>query len=308
MKADRRRFLKTSAGSAALAALPFGLSNASERSVIQMGSATLSTVSDGNLVLPGNFMVPPDFPADQLQDLLKHNSLNAGSYEPACNVCLWQSDDHLVLFDVGSGPNFMPSTGKLLESLESIEIDPADITDVVFTHAHPDHLWGLIDDFDELTFPDASYYMCGNEWDYWRNPNTIDDLPESRKTFAVGAQNRMEYIEDRIQLFKYGDEILPGVEAVDTAGHSPGHTSFALHSGSESVMVLGDAITHPIISFQKFDWPAGGDQDQAKAMETRKNLLDRMAQEKMKVLGFHLPHPGFGYAEREEGAYRFVPG
>lgn len=306
MKIDRRHFLKVSAGSAATVALPFSVSMSSLASVVKIGSASLSTVSDGNLVLPGNFMVPPDFPAEQFDTFVKENSLPTDSYEPACNVCLWQHDDHVVLFDVGAGSNFMPSTGKLLESLEEIDTDPADVTDVVLTHAHPDHVWGLIDDFDELAFPEANYYMNSREWDYWSDPNTIETLPESRKTFAVGAQNRMAYIEDRVKLFNYGDEIISGIEAVDTSGHTVGHTSFALHNGSESIMVLGDAITHPIISFQKPDWPGGGDQDQAGAIASRKKLLDRMAVEKMKVLGFHLPHPGVGYAERKDSAYRFV--
>jgi len=307
VQTDRRRFLKASVGGAAAAALPFTLSKVSEASVVNVGTGSLTVVSDGNLVLPGNFMVPPDLPEDQLEKFLKEHSISTGSYEPACNVSLWQQDDRLVLFDVGAGHNFMPSTGKLLEGLESIEIDPADITDVVITHAHPDHLWGLVDDFDELAFPDAQYHMGGVEWDYWRDPNTIDELPDSRKAFAIGAQSRMEYIEDRIKLFKYGDEILPGVEAVDTSGHTPGHSSIALHGGSESIMVLGDAITHPIISFQKLDWPAGGDQDQARGLETRKKLLDRMEAEKMKILGFHLPYPGLGYVERKDTAFKYMP-
>lgn len=308
MKSDRRRFLKASVGSAAVAALPFLSSNAIASSVVELGNASLSVVSDGNLVLPVNFIASPEFPADQLEAFLKENALDTNSHEPACNVSLWQQEDRLVLFDVGAGPNFMPSAGKLVESLEAIDIDPADITDVVFTHAHPDHLWGLIDDFDELTFPEANYHMCSTEWDYWRDANTIDTLPENRKVFAVGAQSRLEILQDRIKLFNYGDEVAPGIEAVDSSGHTPGHTSFALHSGSDSIMVLGDAITHPIISFQKHEWPSGGDQDQEQARLTRAKLLDRMAQDKMRVLGFHLPHPGVGYAERDGAAYRFVAG
>ena len=305
MKSDRRRFLQASAGSVALAALPLRLKGASANTVT-LGNASLTVVSDGNLVLPGNFVAPPDIPADQFEALVKEHGLNARSYEPACNLSLWQSDDRLVLFDVGSGPNFMPSAGKVLESLEAIDIDPSDITDVVFTHAHPDHLWGLIDDFDEFAFPEARYHMCEVEWDYWADPDTINKLPESRQVFAVGAQSRMAYLEESIQLFKYGQEILPGIEAVDTSGHTPGHTSFALHSGSDSMMVLGDAITHPVISFQKYDWPTGSDQDPVMGQETRKKLLDRMAQDQMQILGFHLPYPGIGYARRKDSAYQFV--
>ncbi len=303
---DRREFLKITAGSAVSTLVPFlpGNSLASE---VQLGSTSLTVVTDGNLVLPGNFMVPPDFPQTELESLLKEHSLSSETYKPACNASLWRNEDQLVLFDAGSGPNFMPSAGKLIETLESMDIDLSDITDVVFTHAHPDHLWGVIDDFDELAFPEANFHMNAIEWDYWQSDDTIDNLPDARKAFAVGAQNRMEFLQDRIQLFQYGDELLSGIEAVDTSGHTPGHTSFALHSGSESIMILGDAITHPVISFQKSEWPAGGDQDQATAQATRKKLLDRLAADKMRILGFHLPHPGLGYAERSNNAYRFVP-
>jgi len=297
---DRRELLKLSAAGLCATAFP---PLRAEASVIQLGSASLSVVSDGNLVLPGDFLLPPDVPEDQIKTYIPKLP---ESYEPACNVSLWQNEDSVVLFDAGSGPNFMPRAGKLPEALESLGIDPSDVTDVVFTHAHPDHLWGVMDDFDELTFPEASYHMHATEWDYWRAEHTIDKLPEARKSFAVGAQNRMELFEDQINLFQYGDEVLSGIEAVDTAGHTPGHTSFALHSGSESVMVLGDAILHPVLSFQKYDWPAGGDQDRAAALATRKKLLDRLVADKMRMLGFHLPHPGLGYAERSEMAYRYV--
>ena len=80
-----------------------------------------------------------------------------------------------------------------------------DVTDIVFTHAHPDHLWGLLDDFDDPLFPDASYMIGKTEWDYWLNPNTVDEIGEARASFAVGALRRLEMIEDQIEFFSDGD-------------------------------------------------------------------------------------------------------
>jgi len=91
------------------------------------------------------------------------------------------------LFDAGGGTLFLPTLGNLIDALASVDIEPGDITDVVFTHAHPDHLWGLIDDFDELSFPEANYYMNTEEWDYWRADDTMGKTPEARQSFVVGA-------------------------------------------------------------------------------------------------------------------------
>ncbi len=214
--------------------------------------------------------------------------------------------DRVVLFDVGSGPNFMPSAGKILDNIDAAGIAPEDVTDVVFTHAHPDHIWGLLDDFDEFIFPEANYFINRVEWDYWRADDTLEKMPEARKTFVVGAQNRLAALEEVISFFNYGDEVLPGIEAIDTAGHTPGHTSFAIHDGSDSVTVIGDAATSAVISFAHPEWPSGSDQDTEMGIATRTKLLDRLAQEQTRFIGFHLPEGGIGRVEKDGTAYRFV--
>lgn len=305
MKRDRRQFLSSSVGCAAIAAQLVSTGSVAGTKAA-FGESELTILSDGNLSLPSGMLFSESIDVDEKAAFLKETNLSASPYEPDCNVVLWRKNERLVLFDVGSGSHFMPSAGKLLDDLEGLDIDPSDITDVVFTHGHPDHLWGLVDDFDELAFPEAAYYVNATEWDYWQDKDTISKLPESRKVFAVGAQSRFAYIEDRVNLFQYGDEILPGIEAVDTHGHTPGHTSFALHQGSSSMLVLGDALTHPVISFQKANWPSGSDQDPEAGKVTRLALLDRLAQEKMQIVGFHLPHPGMGVVERDGNAFRYI--
>jgi len=305
MSNTRRQFLSRAVGCAAVVAHAYSTRGVAGTKT-DLGDSELTILSDGNLSLPFGFILPDSVDQAEKEAFLDANNLNVSHFEPDCNLALWRIDDRLVLFDVGAGSNFMPSAGKLLSDLESLAIDPADVTDVVFTHAHPDHLWGLLDDFDELAFPEAKFYMHETEWDYWRDDNTIDELPEERKAFAVGAKNRLALVEEQINLFAYGDEILPGIEAVDTHGHTPGHTSFALHQGSNSILVLGDALTHPIISFQKAKWPSGSDQDPDAAITTRLSLLDRLSEDKMQIVGFHLPHPGLGYVEKSGSEFRYV--
>ncbi len=271
----------------------------------QFGAREITVLSDGNLSLPASFMFP-QIPKQDLEPLLSAYGLPTDMFLPDCNLTLVRDGERLIIFDAGSGANFQPTAGKLADSLAEAGIDPADVTDVVFTHAHPDHLWGVVDDFDEFTFGNANHHMSRAEWDYWRAPDTMEKTPEERKSFVAGAQKRFELLADRITLFDFGAEVLAGIEAIDTSGHTPGHVSFALHDGSQSLVIIGDAISQSVVSFQRPDWHSGSDQDPPKAASTRLSLLDRLAADGSSIIGFHLPHPGIGAVERDGGAYRFV--
>ncbi len=271
-----------------------------------IGDGELVTVNDGTLSLPVSFAFPAA-PQAELLGLLAEAGLPADVLAPDCNVTLLRRGDRLAIFDAGSGPNFVPTAGLLLEGLQEAGIDPTEVTDVIFTHAHPDHLWGIVDDFDELVFPNASYQIGQAEWDFWSSPEAFSQVPEDRQTFVVGAQNRFALIEDRISFINPGDEVLPGVEALDTAGHTPGHLSFLVHGDGESVLVAGDAVTNQPVTFAHPEWPSGSDQDRERAVKTRLALLDRLAAERSGIIGYHLPHPGMGAVERDGNAYRFVP-
>ena len=272
---------------------------------LPLGDATLTTVSDGSLVLPGGFLFDP-MPQDQLAPLLQAQGIDRERLMPECNLALFQDGTNTVLFDVGSGPDFMPSAGLLQDSLDTLGLVREDVTHVVFTHAHPDHIWGLIDDFDEPVFAEATYMMGRQEWDYWWNPETVNSIGEARAAFAVGAKRRMEFIEDAVTLFDDGAEILPGISAVASFGHTPGHMSFEVQSGGASAMIVGDAIGNHHVAFARPEWPSGSDQDTEAAAATRKVLLDRLASEQMALVGFHLPNGGIGRVEKSTDGYRFV--
>lgn len=274
-------------------------------SPIRLGERSVEPVSDGHLTLPMSYYMP-DAPKEEVAALLAANGLPIDQVQPPCNATLLRDGDRLVLFDAGSGPNFMSSAGRLVENLEAMGVAADAVTDVVFTHGHPDHLWGVLDDFEEEPFVNAAYHFGAAEFDYWRAEGTLAATPEARKSFVVGAQNRLAAIEERVSVFKGGDEVLPGIEAVDTPGHTPGHVSFVVHGGGEAVTIIGDAIVHPVISFAHPEWRAGSDQDPDLAIATRKMLLDRLAAGGTQVIGFHLTAPGAGRVERSGNAYRFV--
>ncbi|OXS99010.1 MBL fold metallo-hydrolase [Notoacmeibacter marinus] len=270
-----------------------------------VGDGELLMLSDGNMSLPLSFVLPGRPKAEIATALMVGQAPDA--LTPDCNITLLKRGDRLVLFDVGAGPNFMPSTGELPSALDAAGIDPTEVTDVVFTHAHPDHFWGLTDHFGDLLFSDAAYHMSEAEWAYWSADDTLEKTPEERKTFVVGAQNRMPLIEEQVSLFKPGAEIFAGVEAMDTSGHTPGHISFVVHGGEKPTLIGGDALTHPIISFAYPQWESGSDTDPQQGVATRKMLLDRLSTDDMALIGFHLPHPGLGHVEKNgDGAYAFI--
>ncbi|MGB3247278.1 MAG: MBL fold metallo-hydrolase [Sulfitobacter sp.] len=304
MTVSRRSFLAGGAGLTASAAL--GLAPSLAHAQIKLGDIQLDVVSDGSLTLPGSFIFDP-MPKDALALILEKYNLSADVLTPPCNVTLLRQGNRTVLFDVGSGPDFAPNAGILLESLNALGVAPEDVTEVVFTHAHPDHLWGVLDDFDDPLFSRASYMIGKTEWDYWMNPTTVDDIGEGRVSFAVGAQRRLALIEDNVTFFDDGAEILPGVAARATFGHTPGHMSLEVRGGSESVMILGDCIGNHHVAFEKPEWNSGSDQDQDTAAKTRVSLIDQLAADKMRIIGFHLAENGIGYVDRTSDGYMFIP-
>ena len=159
----RRRLLTRAAAAGIAGALPVRLM-ATETTLGSNGS--VMTVSDGNLVLPAEFMIGTN-PQDVAMEIIAASGTEGPPYAAPCNLTLWRDGTNTVLFDAGSGSGFMPTAGMIVESLAAIDVAPGDVTHVVFTHGHPDHLWGVLDDFDEPIFVNAQHLMGGEELRYW---------------------------------------------------------------------------------------------------------------------------------------------
>jgi glyoxylase-like metal-dependent hydrolase (beta-lactamase superfamily II) len=268
------------------------------------GNFDVTVVSDGHLVLPTSFLAPAA-PAAERDALLKQSGETGEQFQSPTNVTLIGSGNELILVDAGSGDRFMPTAGKLWDNLKAAGIDKTKITKVVFTHGHPDHLWGTIDELDDLILPDAPYYVAAAEWDFWHSDDATRGLPAERAGFVTGARRNYAAIKERVTMFKPGDDIVTGLRVITTPGHTQGHVSLEV-AGGDGLIVGGDALTHPLISFQHPDWQPTADHVPAQAVETRHKLLDRLAADRSRLIGFHLPYPGTGRVERKDGAYRYV--
>lgn len=299
---SRRHFFATTGAALCLPLLPARLWAGAS---LTLGASQIDTLSDGNLVLPADFILA-GMAAAELADLQARYGLGTDALTPPCNVTLLRDGNNTVIFDVGAGPDFQPSAGKLLVALDALGVSPEEVTHVVFTHGHPDHLWGVLDEFDEPVFANAAHLIGRAEFDYWTDPATVDSIGAARTTFAVGAARRLVAIAERMEFIEDGQEVLPGVAARLTPGHTPGHLAFEIRAGSESAMVVGDALGNHHVAFERPDWQTGSDQDAPMAAATRVGFLDQIAAAQMALIGFHLPEGGIGRAERAGSGYRFV--
>lgn len=271
-----------------------------------LGDLRVTIVSDGNMLTPVNAMAVNAPDNDVIAFLQAHRLSTEINYAHTNHVIVENGTD-TVLIDVGSGSRFQPSTGRLMDNLAKAGIDADAITHIALTHAHPDHVWGLRDDFDELVLPDASYFIGQSEFENWNAPGLADRLEGTLQQFAVGAVNSLAVAEPNLTLVNDGHQIIDGVTMINTPGHTAGHMGLLIESGAERMLVLGDSAAHAYISFERPDWVQGIDEDDAMTIATRRRLFDWAAADGIAVAGYHFPFPGVGHVMKDGDAYRFLP-
>ena len=272
-----------------------------------LGKFEITMLSDGLNQTPFGFSAS-NVPEDELRAYLKPLRQPTDARVSHLNVCLINTGEKLVLIDCGSGDNFREGTGKLTESLEGAGYAPEDVDHIVITHGHPDHIWGIIDDFaEEPRFANASYTMSSGEWDYWTAKDLETRMPEGFRFFATGAHRNLLPVAERTTRIKPGAEIAPGLKTLPSPGHTLDHMSVLAHSLGETLLIVGDAITHPYISLEHPDWEPQMDMDKAVAVKTRKRLIDMAATDRLLVAAYHIPFPGVGHIVPNGPSHRWVP-
>lgn len=300
---DRRKFLGAAAGLIAAGILPENALALAAPYSFKQGAYDVTVVSDGTLTLP--LALFPDAKPEELAKLLGEMAKGDQAQFEASPL-LFRQGGEVILMDTGSGGNFAPTAGKVIESLKAAGVEPGAVTKVIFTHAHPDHIWGSLGADGKPVYPNASFYVAEAEWNFWMTPDLASKMPKDMEGMVKATQGQLAGIKEKVSMFKPGSEVLPGIAVIDTAGHTPGHVSFEL-AGGDGLIVTADAITNPFVFFAHPDWKFAFDADHAGAAASRKKLLDMASTGKKKLIGFHWPYPGIGMAEAKDGAYVYVP-
>jgi glyoxylase-like metal-dependent hydrolase (beta-lactamase superfamily II) len=275
-----------------------------------VGEYEIIVINDGFIGLPLSLLAANAREEDVLA-LMQAHGLGTEFATLPIGVVLIRTGDRLVLLDTGTGTSdfardlFGDYIGGLMPTLELIGVSPEAITDVIFSHAHGDHLWGTSSD-GLLAFPNAQHYLPQLEWEDLHREN----LPEFAIPFIEFAKNQLQpLIDNDGQLAFYGDEdeIVPGIQAVATLGHSGGHHALVIESGGQQLLLPFDVLGHPILHLRHPEWFMRVDQIPDVAVATRQQLLARAADEKIPVLVHHFPFPGLGNVVRDSDAYLYVP-
>jgi glyoxylase-like metal-dependent hydrolase (beta-lactamase superfamily II) len=275
----------------------------------KVGDFQATIVSDG----PLNLGAPS---GDVFKDLSKEDMIRILSmnYLPTDVVALEQNTlvintgSHLVLFDTGTGPSnkaFGPDTGRLLANLKAAGIDPKQIDAVALTHAHADHCFGLMAEKARRNFPNAQIYMAQSDLEFWTDESKATN--EMMKMLIGGAREQLLPNRDRMVFVKDGQEIVPGIQAIATPGHTVGHTVYMITSKGQSLCNAGDIAHHHIISLERPRSEFAFDTDGRQAVASRLRLFDMLASNRIPLVGYHFPWPGLGHVGKQPIGYRYYP-
>jgi glyoxylase-like metal-dependent hydrolase (beta-lactamase superfamily II) len=270
-----------------------------------LGDAEVTVVSDGPLPLgppKGTFIGVPD---DEVKKMLTDNFLSAENVVLEQNSPIVNMGDKLVLFDTGMGTSkaFGPTTGRQQKSMAEAGIKPGDIDAVVCSHAHIDHIGGLVGADDKPLFPNAQVYIAQSDYDFWTDEGK---LGSPLKDFVIHARKNLLPVKDRLVFFKDGQEFLPGIQAIAAPGHTVGHHMFMVTSQGKSFAFLGDLTHHAILLLEKPRMEFSYDTDPKQAANTRVKLLEMLATNKIPVMSYHFAWPGYGHVVKSGEGFHYI--
>ncbi|WJH39076.1 MBL fold metallo-hydrolase [Aliirhizobium terrae] len=242
--------------------------------------------------------------AETVGALLAENFLPTDQFVNGFSPTLIDTGSDVILFDTGFGKaGHAMGAGRLVEGMAAAGYMPADVTKVVLTHLHGDHIGGLMED-GKPAFANASYITGQTEYDFWTDAARAGTPAEGNQKAVLA---NVKPLAEKMTFIGEGGEVAPGITGMLAAGHTPGMMIFNVESQGKRLVLTADTANHFVLSLQRPDWEVKFDMDKAAAAATRRRVFDMIASDKVAFLGYHMPFPAVGYAEKQETGYRFVP-
>src|SRR5467141_2588429 len=281
----------------------------------KIGDFQATVISDGSGQIPIRPILAMNVSEAELAPVLKANFMQP-VIQITNNILVVDTGRERILVDTGFGEKLGPSYGSfpgLEANLRRAGITPESIDLVVTSHGHLDHIGGLVTKSGALAFPKAQFVFVDTEWNYWtgsRYESEVNSspMPDQFKKGTIGAaRENLPPVADRSRFVRQGGEITTGVHYFAAPGHSPSHAAIMFSSGKDQFMHMGDIAHNPVTSLQHPEWTPIFDYDPAQAIKSRKAILERVATDRVKVMGYHFPFPAIGHVVRYDTAYRWEP-
>ena len=224
------------------------------------------------------------------------------------NAYLINTGEKLVLIDTGAAKLFGPTLGNLQDSIKAAGYTPEQIDEVYITHMHADHVGGLMAG-DKMAFPNAIVRSDKRDADFWLSKENLDKAPEAMKGFFQGAQASVNpYVTaGKYKPFEGNTDLVPGIKAVFTGGHTPGHSTYVVESKGQKLVVIGDLMHVAAVQFAQPSVTIQFDGDSKAAAVQRKKFYAQAAKEHFLFAATHVSFPGIGRVRTEGAGYAWMP-
>ena len=271
-----------------------------------LGDFEITALSDGTVALPVNKLLTNTTPGKVDKALAK--SYLKAPVETSVNGYLINTGSKLVLVDTGAAGLFGPTLGNLVANLKAAGYQPEQVDAVLITHMHADHVGGLMAG-DKLVFPNATVHADKHDADFWLSQANMDKAPEDAKGFFKGAMASLNpYVAaGKFKPFDGNTDLLPGIKAQAAHGHTPGHSTFAVESKDQKLVLWGDLMHVAAVQFAEPSVTIAFDTDSKAAAAQRKQAYADAAKQGYWVAAAHLSFPGIGHLRSDGKGYSFVP-
>lgn len=274
---------------------------------VQVGTIRITSLTDGSV--PQDLYKLLQRTTTQNIDRLLAKNFQANPVEASINAFLIELPGHKVLVDTGSGQLFGPGNGgRLIESLATRGIHPADITDILLTHAHSDHSGGMVKD-GQRVFANATVHIGKPDIDFFFNDASLQKSGYDQSYFAIARKTVKPYLDaGKVRTFSGSEEVLPGITGTVHPGHTPGSAFYTLVNNGEKITFVGDIIHVAAVQFPQPNVTIAYDKDADRAAQVRNSAFADFVKNKTLIAAPHLPFPGIGYvAKNDHGGYAWVP-